>query len=179
LLLPLILQIGAALAAWWARGVQPTAVSTTSYLMRWIRRNDQSHDGAARLLGVLRLAFLFGAAFACLVLFFDPRYRDFPTALYAVPAVGYALLAWIEERTSADVEEIVLAAVIVTFALLIAISEHLTTPRDTSWAWAESFNHSTLAWTATCLLLAGSVLLPVVVELRARQRQYAEQKRHG
>lgn len=179
LLVPLVLQIGAALAAWWARGVQPPAVPPTSYLLRWIRRNDQSHDGAARWLGVLRLAFLFGAAFACLVLFFDPRYRDFPTAMYAVPAVGYALLAWIEERTNADVEEIVLAVIIATFASLIAISEHLTTPRDMAWAWAESVNLSALAWTATCLLLAGSVLLPVIVELRARQRQYAEQKSHG
>ncbi|MGH8556892.1 MAG: hypothetical protein ACRESZ_05410 [Methylococcales bacterium] len=179
LLVLLILHLGSELVAWCANGKNPPAIPSISHLMQWIRRDHRSHEDTARLLAVLRFAFLFGAAFICLVLFFDPRYRDFPLALYAAPSIGFALWAWICERTYADIEEIILAVVVTVLGVLIAISEHLITASDGDWLWADGINPDALTWTLCCLLLAGSVLVPVVVELRARQSQYTQQKSHG
>jgi glucan 1,3-beta-glucosidase len=165
--------LGAPLAAWCATGKPPPGIAPVSRLVLWARRNDQSFDSQARTLGALRIAFLFGAAFMCLVLFFDPRYRDFPLALYAVPTVGYSLLSWIDTSSQADLEEILLAGLIAVLTVLIALSEHLVTPREGNWTWAEAVNGHALAWCGLCLLLAGSVLVPVLAELRTRQRQCA------
>jgi glucan 1,3-beta-glucosidase len=173
LLIPLILILGRTLAAWCVSETAPPAVAPLSALVRWVRRNDQSFDARARALGGLRAIFLFGAAFVCLLLFFDPRYRDFPLALYAVPAFGFALLSWISSTHSVDLEEILLAGLIGVLAVLIALSEHLVTPRDGPWSWAHWTNPHALAWSGLCLLLAGSVLVPIIGELRARQGQYA------
>ncbi|MGH8549851.1 MAG: hypothetical protein ACRERU_14850 [Methylococcales bacterium] len=179
LLVLLILHLGSELSAWCANRKRPLAIPSINGLKHWILYNDRSHGRAEHLLAILRIAFLFGAAFMCLVLFFDPRYRNFPVALYLVPAVGFALWAWICERTGAEVEEIVLASVVTVFGVLITISEHLITPRDGDWVWAESLNPDALAWTLCCLLLSGSVLVPVAVELRARQSHRAQQEGHG
>ncbi len=48
---------------------------------------------AADWLGLLRFAWLFAAAVVALLLAFDPRYRDFPLALFAPPALGFLLHA--------------------------------------------------------------------------------------
>ena len=86
---------------------------------------------------------LFGAAVASLALAFDPRYRDFPLAIVAPPAVTLALLAWIASA-SAEVEEHTLAAALVVAAPIIALREGLA-------------NTDALAWVALCLALAASV----------------------
>lgn len=171
-----ILLVGNPLVSWCADGRPMPRIAPASHVLRWLRRNDQSYDGTARALGALRIAFLFGAAFVCLLLGFDPRYRDFPVAFYAVPAIGFALMAWINAGQEVDVEEIVLAAVIAVGSPVIAASEHLVTPRDGPWSIAEAINRHALGWSGLCLVLAGSVLVPVIAQLRTGQRQDPQQK---
>ena len=85
-------------------------------IARWLRTNTCAWSAFERLLGALRFAILFAAAFVSLALAFDPRYRDFPLAAFATPAAGYALLAWVSDpvarAASAGREERVLAAVL-------------------------------------------------------------------
>lgn len=179
LLVPLILSLGSELLAWCANRKPPPAVPSIHDLMHRIRVDGRLYRGSERLLAILRIAFLFGAAFMCLVLFFDPRYRDFPVALYLIPAVGFALRAWISERSLAGVEEIVLASLVTVLGLLITVNEHLIASREGGWFWAESLNPDALAWTLSCLLLSGSVLIPAAVGLRACQGHRAQQESHG
>ena len=54
--------------------------------LRILRRGERLRSKAASL-GMLRGLLLFAAAVAALLLWVDPRYRDFPTLLYLVPAV--------------------------------------------------------------------------------------------
>jgi glucan 1,3-beta-glucosidase len=179
LLLLATLSLGGPLAQWCAGGAALPEVAPLGHLVRWIRRNEQGFDGRARLLGGLRFAFLFGAAFMCLVLFLDPRYRDFPLALYAVPSIGFALFSFIHGKGVAELEEILLAGLIATLSIFIAISEHLATSRDAPWTMAEALNPYALLWFALSLLLAGSVLVPIVLELRTGKHQYAQQESGG
>lgn len=48
----------------------------------------------AASIGLLRGLFLFAAAMAALLLWVDPRYRDFPTLLYLAPAVILGVTGW-------------------------------------------------------------------------------------
>jgi glucan 1,3-beta-glucosidase len=132
-------------------------------IARWLRTNSCAWPASGRLLGTLRFAILFGAAFVSLALAFDPRYRDFPLAAFATPAAGYALLAWVSDpvaRTaSAGREERVLAGVLACCAPAIVWRETLA-------------NVDALAWAGLCLLLAASVALPAA---RACEGEHAEQ----
>ena len=56
---------------------------------------------AARTLAWARLTVLFVAASWALILVADPRYRGFPGALFALPAVFSACLVWQSERVDA------------------------------------------------------------------------------
>ena len=161
---------GIPVASWCSKGHQPPDVAPFSHLVRWARRNDQSFDGAARLLGGLRFVFLFGAALVCLLLVFDSRYRDFPLALYSLPALFLALLSWIIGKTQADLEEFLLVAWIGFGGLWIALFEHLIIPREGPWQLADRVNPQVLEWAGLCLLLAVSVLGPVFVKLCAGKR---------
>lgn len=165
------LALGRPLAAWCAQGTPLPDVAAASDLLRWIRRNDQSLDTKARLLGVLRFLFLFGAAFEGLLLVFDGRMRDFPSALYAAPALGFALMAWIKPKNNADLEEILLAGWIGFSGLWIAVNENLSTPRIEPWELPAAPNYHALGWAITSWVLASAVLVPVFVELRTGQRQ--------
>lgn len=100
---------------------------------------------------------LFGAAATTLCLVFDPRYRDFATTLYAVPALALALLAVTLPRPSAARgagtdepddrrEETLLAVVLAVGGVAVAINEGFA-------------NHQALGWTGVCLLLAAGVWL--------------------
>ncbi len=171
LLLAVTFVLGGTLAAWCSTGCPPPNLAPASHLVRWLRHKDQSFDGSSRLLGALRFVFLFGAALVCLTLAFDLRSRDFPVALFSVPAVGLALLAWIKGKREADLEEILLAGWIGFAGLWIAVAEHIIIVQDEPWRLADGINQHALEWAALCLLLAGSVLIPVFVELRTRQRQ--------
>ena len=173
LLLAATFVLGSPLAAWCSTGETVPAMSTASHLVRWFRRNDQSFDKTARLLGALRFVFLFGAALVCVCLVFDLRSRDFPVALFSVPAIGLALLAWIKGKSEADLEEVLLAGWVGFAGLWIAVAEHIIIVQDEPWRLADGINQHAIAWAVLCLTLAGSVLGPVVVELRASQRQNA------
>jgi glucan 1,3-beta-glucosidase len=135
-------------------------------IARWLQTDTSDWSKSDRVLGTLRFALLFGAAFIALGLAFDPRYRDFPLAAFVVPTAGFAALAWLSEpaaRTaSAGREERVLAAVLAACAPVIV--------------WRETpANVDALAWVALCLLLAASAGLPIA---RTRQRDQAEQERN-
>jgi len=158
LLLAAIFCLGGPLAAWCAAGDPPPRPAPASQLLVWGRRDGPASD--ARLLGLLRFAFLFGAALVCLMLVFDPGSRDFPLALFAVPAVGFSLLAWVNGG-EADVEERVMAVLIACAGLWTAVTEHITMPQQGPWQIADGINQHALAWALLCLLLAGSVLGPV------------------
>ena len=71
---------------------------------------------ALRAFSVLRAALLFAAAVAALLLAFDPRYRDFPLWLYALPSLYAGIAAWWLADNGR--EERICAAVIAAAALL-------------------------------------------------------------
>ncbi|MCP5363721.1 MAG: hypothetical protein H6905_00545 [Hyphomicrobiales bacterium] len=50
------------------------------------------------MFGITRLVLLVGAAATTLALAFDPRYRDFPIALYAAPSILLVSVAWLDWR---------------------------------------------------------------------------------
>lgn len=161
-----VIVFGRSICAWCARGEIPPAMAPVSGLLRWFRRNDQHYGRMGRLTGALRFAFLFGGAFVGVLLMFDPRYRDFPLALYSVPAIGLALLGWIQGRIEVDLEELVLAGLIGFSGIWTAIAEHVLTPPEEGWSLAETLNPQAIAWAGLSLLLAGAIILPV---LTARQ----------
>lgn len=131
-------------------------------IARWLRTDAPRWSTFDRVLGALRFAALFGAAFVALGLAFDPRYRNFPLAAFAAPAAGYALLAWLSgpaaRAASSGREERVLATVLAACAPVIVLRETIA-------------NVDALAWVGLCLLLAAAAGLPV-----ARQREQAEQQ---
>ncbi len=173
LLLAAIFIIGSPLAIWCSTSHPPKALAPISHLLPRLQDKSRNFDISSRLLGVLRFLFLFSAALVCLLLVFDVHSRDFPLALFSVPAVGLALLTWIKGKNEADVEEILLAGWVGFAGLWIAVLEHLTTVQDKPWRLADGINQHALGWTLLCLLLAGSVLGPAFFELRTRQRQNA------
>ncbi|NMG42371.1 beta-1,6-glucan synthase [Aromatoleum toluvorans] len=111
---------------------------------------------AGQALGLLRGLLLFAAAIAALLLFADPRYRDFPVFLYLVPALVFGVTGWwavsrhgVEEKTC---------------GLVIAVC--------VIGRWLpEPLNPQAIAWLATGLLLAGPCL-------RAAVREH-QQRKHG
>jgi exo-beta-1,3-glucanase (GH17 family) len=112
-------------------------------------------------LGAIRAAVLFGAAASTLCLVFDPRYREFANALYAVPGAGFLLLAALSsggrhrKYGPADLrEETLLAGELALGGLAVLVREGLQ-------------NHQALAWTATVWLLAAAVAVE-----RWRSRRY-------
>ncbi len=169
-----VFLLGGPLAAWISRGEAIPAIAPVSHLVRWARRNDQSYDSVARLLGVLRGAFLFGAALVCLLLVFDSRYRDFPLALFVVPSLFMALVAYVNGKSHSDLEEIVLAGWIGFAGLWIAVFEHIVISQHEPWGLGAGVNLHALAWAALCLGLAGSVLGPIFAELRTGQCQHTQ-----
>jgi exo-beta-1,3-glucanase (GH17 family) len=149
----------------WLDGRAPLSPAPASAVARWFRTNASPWSTAERLLGSLRLALLFGAAAAALALAFDPRYRDFPLALAAPPAVAFLLLAWVA-GASADIEERALAAVLVAAAPMIVLREGLA-------------NTDALAWAALCLAFAASVWRVPVRGDRPRQDEEPEEEARG
>jgi glucan 1,3-beta-glucosidase len=78
------------------------------------------------LLGLLRLLVAVAAAATVLCFIVDPRYRDFPTPAYVVPALAFAALAW-RRRPHGPLagEERLLAAIIAVGAVIVALKEGL------------------------------------------------------
>jgi len=94
-----------------------------------------------RWLPALRMTLLFAAATAALLLLADPRYRDFPLWLYALPLPGLLTLS----RLSRTGREEKLCAGIIALAGIAR------------WAM-EPANPQAQAWLALCLLLAAAGL---------------------
>lgn len=96
-------------------------------------------------LGWLRALLLFAAAVAGLLLAFDPRYRDFPLALYALPALLIAALGVVQPWPENAREERLCALVLLLCA---------------SFGWlVELRNVQALLWLGVALLL----VLPAVL----------------
>lgn len=103
-----------------------------------------------RLLGLLRTALLFAAAVAALLLWADPRYRDFPTLLYLLPAVVLGVSGWWRRHGSRRER---------TCAAVIAIGV------IARWS-TEPANPQAIAW----LLVGLALALPLLL-VRAEQDQ--------
>jgi glucan 1,3-beta-glucosidase len=146
----------------WLDGRPPLAPAPAAAVARWFRTDVSTWSIVERLLGSLRFALLFGAAAASLALAFDPRYRDFPLAIVAPPALAFAALAWAAGR-SAEIEERALAAVLVVTAPVIVLREGLA-------------NTDALAWAALCLAFAISVWRTPVRGDRPRKHEEPEQE---
>ena len=114
----------------------------SGHAARILQRGERLRSKAASL-GMLRGALLFAAAVAALLLWVDPRYRDFPTLLYLVPAVVLGVIGW--WRTGTTRAEITLALVI-----LVGVVAR--------WS-SEPANPQAIAWLLTGLALALPVLL--------------------
>jgi len=112
-------------------------------------------QGLGPALGLVRAVTLFGAAVVTFGLVFDARYRDFPTAVYAVPTLALVVLSFYRRETdAADLrEEILLACVLVAGGVAIALLEGFA-------------NHQALAWAVVNVVLAGTI----VHEMRSRRR---------
>jgi len=118
-----------------------------------ILRHGERLRAKAGALGLLRGLLLFAAAVAALLLWVDPRYRDFPTLLYLVPAVVLGVVGWWRADTTRS--EITLALVI-----LIGVVAR--------WS-SEPANPQAVAWLLTGLALALPVLL-----VRSHQHEQRE-----
>jgi glucan 1,3-beta-glucosidase len=98
------IAVAVALARW-LDGERVPCVAPLIEVNEWLKSNRSRYTALERLLGALRFAFLFGATVVGLLLVFDPRYRNFPLALYALPFVGYWLLRLAGSKPLLGVEE--------------------------------------------------------------------------
>jgi exo-beta-1,3-glucanase (GH17 family) len=133
------------------------ALATALQLSRWI---------AARLAGFtppmkpsewLRFGWLFLLTYFGLLQVFDGRYRDFPLGLFALPCIGYALVALLSDRHEARmpiVEERFLAACLPILAAAVVFQEAGVMP--VAWLW---------------LLLNSAIGAPVLVGWRQARQQ--------
>ena len=96
-----------------------------------------SASWASLWLGALRIGFLFSIAATNLQLMFDPRYRDFPTLSFLIPALVFTAFAC--QSIERMQEERWLSYVLLGCALVLFFNEGV-------------FNHQALAWIATSLL---------------------------
>lgn len=107
----------------------------------------------------LRRLFLFAATVVCLLLVFDLRNRDYPLALFSVPAIGWFLLACIGRQKDIVLEEKICAIWIGFAGLWLPVIEHLIFRPDMSCYFADGININVFYWSGICLLLSGSVIL--------------------
>jgi glucan 1,3-beta-glucosidase len=99
----------------------------------------------ARRLDLLQIFAVAGALCASLALVFDPRYRDFPIAAFALPAVGLAIDAmlrrdWLQHAAGRS-EEALFSLLLLGAACWIAVAEGPA-------------NRSALVWAGLSILLA-------------------------
>jgi glucan 1,3-beta-glucosidase len=105
-------------------GIAPLSINET---LTWLRRPTIKTTGTALYLGLIQLAVTFSALVISLGLCFDNRYRDFPLAAFALPAVSFALLALNRGDQKRALpnrrEEVMLSLLFVISAILIARNE--------------------------------------------------------
>jgi glucan 1,3-beta-glucosidase len=131
--------VGTALARWQGECLPPADLAW--YRIKNRRRGQT--PAATGVLAALRGFILFAAAIAALLLFVDPRYRDFPSLLYLAPAAVYGVIGWQRGSVFSRVER--LCATIVAFCVL---GRWMTEP----------VNPQAIIWLLTGLALALPVL---------------------
>lgn len=117
-------------------------IPSTQSAGRTLWRAQRLRSKAASI-GMLRGLLLFAAAVAALLLWVDPRYRDFPTLLYLAPAIVLGVTGWWRNGTTR--RERTLALVILVGVLA-------------RWS-AEPANPQAIGWLLVGLALALPVLL--------------------
>ncbi len=160
-------------AAWFSRNQLPPSITPPS---EWSSLNMTTLKHIDTWQGVFRLLFLLGATIACILLVFDLRNRDYPLALFAVPSLSFAVIAWIKAKNDACLEEIVMASWIAIAGLWLPVIEHLIFAPDMSSHFSDGINPNVFYWAAICLILSGSILVPAFLELRSGQRQKSKNK---
>lgn len=122
------------LACWLAGRARPATPTT-------IRDAITMHPSAAlrgcpraRPLGALRFAFLFGAAVVALLLVCNPRYRDFPLALYLLPFGSLSLLRISQPAMVAGREERIVASLLLLATPFVLFREGLNNPDAFVWS---------------------------------------------
>ncbi|MEY2633238.1 MAG: putative glucan 1,3-beta-glucosidase [Pseudomonadota bacterium] len=126
----------------------PTAGRLTSARNAWQQWRHGQRD-ASTLFALLRGVFLFAAAVAALLLYFDPRYRDFPSLLYLVPALCFLLARapFTAGHSGPRGREEILCGLVI---LLTGLGR---------W-WQEPGNIEAIVWLLLCLTLAALALWP-------------------
>ncbi len=119
----------------------------------------QTRNWRACLQPGIRLALLFAAATAAILLLADPRYRDFPLWLYLLPLP--ALLAQSVSRMEEGREEGILAVVVMACGLA-------------RWL-QEPGNPEAQAWAGLCLLLGTPILASISRARRAAGAEVSKQ----
>ncbi|MFO1188349.1 MAG: glycosyl hydrolase family 17 protein [Alphaproteobacteria bacterium] len=128
-----------------ADGREPPVLSAHGVIDCLRRRASAELARLPGALGLLRLLVAIAAAATVLCFIFDPRYRDFPTPIYVVPALAFAALAWrVRPRGPEPGEERLLATLIAVGALVVVVKEGLE-------------NWQALAFGATMLVVAASL----------------------
>ncbi|HJV25745.1 MAG TPA: beta-1,6-glucan synthase [Aromatoleum sp.] len=140
-----IAAIGSALPLLLARWDARRPLPSVAIAWQSLRIQPSRCCETATLLGLIRGMLLFACAVAALLLFADPRYRDFPVLLYLVPALTFGALAWKGQLMDA-IEERVCALVIA----ITVIGRWLTEPA----------NPQAIAWLLTGLLFSLPYLRP-------------------
>ncbi|OZB61617.1 MAG: glycoside hydrolase family 17 [Lysobacterales bacterium 14-68-21] len=107
-----------------------TALALARSLAAWLAGVAPLPAGAR-----LRFGWLFVLAYYGLLMVFDGRYRDFPLGLFALPAVGYALLALLGRMALAPPsrEERFLAGVLPVLGVIVVVQEMGLNP--VAWLW--------------------------------------------
>jgi len=110
----------------WPQAPIPTVEEALNLLRR---RPTPGPSFGERMLGLLQFGFVVGAVVATLALVIDPRYRDFPSEAFLVPAFGLAFLALTQDRAAPKGASLNEEALFVTLLLLgvpgIVVSEAL------------------------------------------------------
>jgi exo-beta-1,3-glucanase (GH17 family) len=111
-----------------------------------------------RMIGLLQFGFVVGAAVVTVSLVVDPRYRDFPSEAFLVPALGFSGLGLARDRRPPPAaslrEEALLVALLLAGAAIVMVQEGLE-------------NDQAIGWCATLILLAVPWMLKLAVRRRA------------
>lgn len=81
----------------WPMAPIPSAEEALNLLRR---RPTRGPSFGERMLGLLQFGFIVGAVVTTLALVIDPRYRDFPSEAFLMPAIGFAILAVTQDRAA-------------------------------------------------------------------------------
>jgi glucan 1,3-beta-glucosidase len=152
----LTLAVGWLFVAWLAGIAEASAGGSFRQTLAWLRRPRRAAPNRPTLAGALALITVLWIAWTLLTLVFDPRYRDFPTSGFLVPALVFALFAWLKREPPMPGEnrreEAALAVLLLAGGLVLALKETL-------------LNTQALAFVAVAWLAA---VAPVIAWRRAR-----------